>query len=264
MSDIGTNYRLGIEVLSPVHIGSGRPDLVDDLDYVRGRQIYVIDMERMLAELPADRWARAEEAAPLSTLLHADEYARYARYALNDPTGGAQRVTRIQEHIKDAHGRPYIPGSSLKGAIRTALAWSMLRGTETQVRSRQLAPNPRFADDPLEAELFGGNTRARNPRVDPNRDLLRVMHVADSRPMEGLELVQVTLHSLKDRAGGRELQSKGDRWGFFVEVLPAGAQLETTMRLDDYLLQPEIARFLGMGGKQDWVRGWLTYCNGFS
>lgn len=263
MSNMGTNYRLEIEVLSPVHIGSGRPDLVDDLDYVTARRIYVIDQERMLAGLPEDRWARAEEAEPLSRLLSADEYARFARYTLNDPTGGGP-VPRIQEHIKDALSRPYIPGSSLKGAIRTALAWSMLRDSGRRVQSQRLGRNPRFADDPLEGDLFG---RGKRPRVDPNRDLLRALHVVDSqaRPVEGhLELTQVVLYSLSGAPARAHLQSKGDRWSFFVEALAPGTKLQSTLRLDDYLLQPQIARHVGMSGKQDWVRGWLTYCNTLS
>jgi CRISPR-associated protein Csm5 len=264
VSEIGTNYRLEIEVLSPVHIGSGRPDLVDDLDYVTARQIHVIDQERMLAALPPERWARAEEASPLSQLLSANEYARFARYTLNDPTGGG-RVPRIIEHIKDVRGRAYIPGSSLKGAIRTALAWSMLRDSGKPVRSRELGRNPRFADDPLEAEFFG--RRAKSERVDPNRDVLRTLHVADSRalsPEGSLELAQVSLYSLRGAPERAQLRSKGDQWRFFVEVLTPGTRLQTSVRLDDYLLQPEIARYVGMTGKQGWVRGWLTYCNAFS
>jgi len=264
VSEIGTNYRLEIEVLSPVHIGSGRPDLVDDLDYVTAKQIYVIDQEQMLAALPPERWAQAEEAAPLSQLLSAAEYAPFARYTLNDPAGGG-RVPRIIEHIKDVRGRAYIPGSSLKGAIRTSLAWSMLRDSGKPVRSRELGRNPRFADDPLEAEFFG--RRAKSERVDPNRDVLRALHVADSRalsPEGGLELAQVSLYSLRGAPERAQLRSKGDQWSFFVEVLTPGTMLQTSVRLDDFLLQPEIARHVGMMGKQSWVRGWLTYCNAFS
>ena len=91
MRRIGTNYRLEIEVLSPVHIGSGRPDLVQDLDYVTARRIYVIDQEQMLAGLPPERWARAEEAEPLSRLLSVNEYTRFARYTLNNPVGVGDR-----------------------------------------------------------------------------------------------------------------------------------------------------------------------------
>jgi len=266
VSEIGTNYRLEIEVLSPVHIGSGRPDLVQDMDYVTARRIYVIDQEQMLAGLPPERWARAEEAEPLSRLLSADEYARFARYTLNDPTGNG-RVPRILEHIKDVHGWPYVPGSSLKGAIRTALMWSMLRDSGKRVRSGELGRNPRFADDPLEAEFFGRDVQARFPRVDPNRDLLRAMHVVDSQalpPESNMELAQVVLYSLSGAPEQAQLRSKGDQWCFFVEVLAPDTRLQTSVRLDDYLLQPQTARHAGMTGKQDWVRGWLTYCNTFS
>jgi CRISPR-associated protein Csm5 len=265
VSEIGTNYRLEIEVLSPVHIGSGRPDLMEDLDYVKARRIYVIDQERMFNELPPDRLARAEEATPLSRLLTADEYAKFARYALNDPTGGG-RVPRIREHIKDVYGRPYIPGSSLKGAIRTALAWGMLDQREGPVRSRELGRNPRFADDPLEAEFFG-HRRRRKDRVDPNRDLLRAMHVSDSEgvPLQNnLELTQVVLYSLSGPPAEARLESKGEAWRFFVETLRSGARLEFVLRLDEFLLKPSTAHHWGAAGKQDWVRRWMAHCNAFS
>jgi CRISPR-associated protein Csm5 len=259
-NDIGTDYPLEIEVVSPLHIGSGAPDLVDDLDFVRGRQIYVIDVDRVLAALPADRLGQAEAATPLSRLLNADEYAQYARYALNDPTAGRERVPNIRPHIKDTRGQPYIPGSSLKGAIRTALAWAMLRGTPADVQVGRLERNPRFADAPLEAQLFGSG----GTFLPPHQDLFRALAVADSRPADSVELAQVALHSLRDRGGKRELVSKGDRWSFFIEVVPQGATLETAVRLDDYLLDPQIIRRARLPQKQDWLRGWLTYCHAFS
>lgn len=253
---LSTRHRLEIQILSPMHIGSGHGPLVDDLDYVRGRQIFVIDQDRLFEGLDAKKLERAAAGEKLSRLMGVGEYAGYARYALNQP-GGVERVPQILDFVKTGASQPYIPGSSLKGAIRTALAWAMLKAKEIPVDKSDVGFNPRSADDPMMARLFGS---------DPNHDLLRVIQVADTMPVapgEGLELVQVQLYNLMGASGQAVFRPKKD-FEFFAETLRPGTVLGGELRLDEFLLTSPQARSLGFGRRAAYARDYMRHCNAFS
>jgi CRISPR-associated protein Csm5 len=202
VNTISTTQQIEIEVLSPLHIGAGGDNLLNDVDYVStNEKIYVIDEEAMFQALSSDRLKQAERATSLSQLLHHREYDQFARYVLDNPTGSG-RVSHMVRQMKTAYGAPYVPGSSLKGAIRTALFWAMLAEDRYGIEPDRLGKSPRFADDPLEKKLLA--PASRKPRVDPNRDILRAFQVKDSQAIsapDALTLLQVTLYSLRGRPG---------------------------------------------------------------
>jgi len=122
-------YEVQVEVLSPLHIGSGGAPLMPNLDYYEAEdRVVVVDPNAVVAELEEEVLQRLSDEFNLSTLVRllyerggADALARVARYTLPLlPEAG-----EIVPQLKDAFGNPYLPGSSLKGAWRTALAWAL-------------------------------------------------------------------------------------------------------------------------------------------
>jgi CRISPR-associated protein Csm5 len=109
---------------------------------------------------------------PLSSIREQATFngRRIVRYSL----AGIPK-NELYEQIKDIHDQIYIPGSSLKGALRSALAWDLFSlvpdGTIAQI------PNQRkkTADDQIDAFLFLGRGDA-NSTV---RDVLRTLHISD-------------------------------------------------------------------------------------
>lgn len=126
-----------------------------------------------------------------------------------------QRVTDIRPMIRNGMGQLYIPGSSIKGAIRTAIAYYLLKHAdkykvpkshqvseiEKQLRSK-LDNNKitNYNKSSLDDDLFidnlftnyslsyqGKNIQTRNIQ---NTDFLRAIKVSDSQP---LQKKQVTL-----------------------------------------------------------------------
>lgn len=73
---------------------------------------------------------RAQSAA-LSDQLMADDDLAYYRCAIN-----TDRQDQIKEQIKTANHELYIPGSSLKGALRTALAFQVLTKADEGFKKR--------------------------------------------------------------------------------------------------------------------------------
>jgi len=114
-------------------------------------------------------------------------------------------ITELHPMIRNGYGHHYIPGSSIKGAIRTAIAYHLLkhsdryrvpqtsRISEIENRLRQsmgdLKRRAKFADDRLFMdELFTNfgltyQGREVNSRPGPNTDILRAVLVSDSQPL---------------------------------------------------------------------------------
>lgn len=116
-----------------------------------------------------------------------------------------QRITDLRPMIRNGFGYHYIPGSSIKGAIRTAIAYHLLkhagkyqvpkqtRVSEIESRLRRslgdLKRKAKFADDSLFMdELFsnyGLTYKDQNFKVrqGPNTDIMRAVSVSDSEPL---------------------------------------------------------------------------------
>lgn len=223
---LGINYRLDIEVLTPLHIGNGVV-LKQDFDFaVTNELTYRLNEDVVLA----DRWPDDPTQQqiflnqPLARLLEPADYKahpEYFRYTLR----GKPTLREIREAIKDAQGRPYIPGSSLKGALRTAL---LRLQTDQRVFRRddfgraEKPADAKFADDRLEKELLGR---------DPNRDVLRALQVADSAP---LSTATLTLQPVQ-MVPGLTLD---------VEAIARGTRFTAGLRVDTWLLQQRARRGL--------------------
>jgi CRISPR-associated protein Csm5 len=186
------------------------------------------------------------------------------RYRLRPPSGVGAPLPNLEPPqilpvVKDARGRPYVPGSSLKGAIRTALAARLfaerknaLVANDVLARGRS---NPKAADDNIETAMFGR---------DPNHDLLRTLLVTDTASIApgsspetgGLALAVSGTYSIRqDR-----LQFKP---GFYValEVLLPKTQLSGSLRLDRYPFGPEAQQQLHYGQTQDWLADFPRLAN---
>ncbi len=216
---LGINYRLEIEVLTPLHIGSG-VTLKQGFDFeVRNNLTYRLNEDVILNDKWPDDPAqqRIFLNQPLANLLEPGDFAahpEYFRYTLR----GAPALKEIRECIRDAHGRPYIPGSSLKGALRTALLRA-LTGKRTFQRGdfgpSGKASEAKEAAKRLEQEQFGR---------DPNRDVLRAIHLSDSAPLSTAALTLQRVQMVP-------------KLNIDVEAIPRGARLTAALRIDTWLLE---------------------------
>ncbi len=221
---LGINYRLDIEVLTPLHIGNGVV-LKQDFDFaVANAQVYRLNENAILE----DRWPAdiAHQQAflnqPLADLLEAGDYRthpEYFRYTLR----GQPALREIREAIKDAQGRPYLPGSSIKGALRTAILRSL---TDKKVfRRDDFGP----AGSTAQAKKAGDHLESAELGRDPNRDILRALQVSDSRAAAtaalSLQRVQMV-----------------PKLNIDVEAIARGTRLTASLRIDSWLLEAQAER----------------------
>ncbi len=130
--------RYTLTCLSPVHVGTGRQFSKFDGVY-RDRRWYVVDLDAVLARgVDAHALARAmsERTFTWSAWLNERRIAPSEVAAYDLPCPQDPGDTPVREALKDAHGQPYLPGSSIKGAIRTAVLWQLMNG---DAQGRQFA-----------------------------------------------------------------------------------------------------------------------------
>lgn len=131
-------YEIILKPLSPIFIGSG--EKIGKKEYVYDTEkntVYIFDFLKLYDKLRQERLADRFE----SYLLEEDDillqewfeknkigkgtYKKWAEYKI-DSTYAKCNKYEIELFIRDPYGKVYVPGSSLKGAIRTALlAWEL-------------------------------------------------------------------------------------------------------------------------------------------
>lgn len=226
-----------LEIASPLHVGSGDVLGREDLVFERGAA-FVPDLNAYFRDNPdqIDTFVAAmEHGEPVSDFIN--EPGRYARYTL-DPwvDEGDLGNSEVSLAMKDAQSRPFIPGSTIKGFIRTALAHHAL----TTGGQSLDALDDRAVDD-----LF------RLGENDPEHDLLRCLTVRDSTPADtdALVLGEIKVYSLSE-AG--EMDAKF--WSNYAEFIEPGTTLTTDLAVDTSLLQ-EMRESFGESRKIEAVFG---------
>ena len=153
--------RIELKTLTPIHIGNGN-FLQNNADFVVYQEdensfINVIDPRKILA-LVGEEHLDSKNAQP-------DDYA------LRVITNFAEVKTSdtLKECLHNGMGLYYIPGSSIKGAIRTAVLSTLAKGKslESKIKDRNNKVNAKQ----IEKDFFGR---------DPNSDVFRFLQVGDA------------------------------------------------------------------------------------
>uniref|UniRef100_UPI0026349D42 type III-A CRISPR-associated RAMP protein Csm5 n=1 Tax=uncultured Thermus sp. TaxID=157149 RepID=UPI0026349D42 len=219
-------YRLELELLSPVHVGTG--ELYPAYAYVpdlHTKEVHLLDLSALLLSLPPE-WQNtllskvatgprgAQEAlrrlyqegripkeAVLRTIKASNAFLRTVSQAVEEA------LLEFRPLPQSPQG-PYLPGSSVKGALRTAWLFHTLveRGEEVvfqegrwQFRKARGEPQvipPKFKpksreelliNQHFEATVLGYLRPGKGGRPEPNlyADPFRAVRLTDSNPGEG-------------------------------------------------------------------------------
>jgi len=180
---------------TPVHIGTGIRYGPGEF-FVRPPMVCRVSAERMyraLSERRRKEFLREVEGRDfnLNRFLNKGEHEGIDRYALdNTNLVSVPNVKEIRECIKTGFDEPYIPGSSIKGAFRTALLWDVARNDPSFVdtirrdlRSDDKKMRGRIGKE-YESHVFSTKTKNDDPDGesddDPKYDLLKFLQVSDA------------------------------------------------------------------------------------
>jgi CRISPR-associated protein Csm5 len=235
-----TVYNVKLQTLSPVHIGDGN-ELRQGFDFmVRGNATYRLNEDAILqakeSQVQPDRSGHYPTPGALLTETDYDR-DEYFRYTLRGAARSGKADARVKSFIKDVYDRPYIPGSSLKGALRTALAWTGWSEVNLKLERGMIGTSRSWAGQRLERKIFG---------PDPNHDLLRALHVSDlfGPQQAGGGLMVVNAQVLTKRAAQSPIE---------LETLPGEVSFTGSITVDDALFAPFAERELGFGNRRHWL-----------
>lgn len=242
-----TLYDVTVTTLTPLHIGSGHM-LLNEYDYkVRNKKTWRINEDAWLEAQDADdpKLVETLSRTPPGQLLEAKDFTAgspYFRYTLNGQPRAEGAGAQLQELLKTVKDEAYLPGSSLKGAIRTALAWHGWQETNKKPNLRDLERNRQYAGRRIEQELMGR---------DPNHDLLRALQVSDSAPAGKDCFLVLNVQVITGGGLGSPIE---------LEAIQTDTPFTLTIKVDNRLLGHWAKQNrLKLGGNANWLANLPAY-----
>lgn len=189
-----------LETLTPVHIGTGQKYNRFEC-IVKGNKIFRVSFTDLIKTYPdkTETIINAAESGKLDILnaLQLDEtkITKYSLLNIHDYWQG-----EIKECVKTNNYLPYIPGSSLKGAVRTSLLWRYFRN------------NPSVFDklmSQLKFEMVRGKYNKKTlmnnfiqnvfnftkEKYTAQRDILKFVIISDFMPLKNVELLLTKINT---------------------------------------------------------------------
>jgi CRISPR-associated protein Csm5 len=207
-----------VEILTPIHIGDGLD--LDPLEYVITQNLYRIDLGTYLSSIPYEKKKSFEALLKAGTserlqLINIrrfikDNFSSATPYLWNADV--SLTVKKIyEERFEDIENqllispfarsadRPFLPGSSIKGVIRTALLnyWSKdVIKPKNPERSEEVEGEILNALD-LKPPRYGGDRPVYKYNID--KDIFRALRVEDLvLPTDGTFFAKVSNFNIKD------------------------------------------------------------------
>jgi CRISPR-associated protein Csm5 len=239
---LGEKIPCSIEVLTPVHIGSG-VKLAEGIDFIKtDYSVHILSQAELMKYL---------EDNP-------DEMERFidGKYKLNNlqriPEGrkfnvNTKGLREILEFVRNGNGKPYIPGSSIKGAMRTILLKKrfdeLSESQKNDLLKKVSNTKKEWAANPIVEYLLGKSS---------NENLMRTLEIFDS-DFENVELEKIFILTLRNQNGssygwkkmGRDVPSQDDPKNatpIFAETLPTGSIGYFSISLNTFLMEDTSAQ----------------------
>lgn len=261
MSEYLKTYKLKFHTLGPVFIGSGGK--IGKKDYILDRgEAHVPNLMKMYSGIKQMKLEKSFEAFyfdgskyknNLAEWMHSNniqkkDYMPWVSYSLSFADVKREEKQRppqeIMTFIKDAYGLPYVPGSSIKGAIRTAVLTGLIlqngkimKDYASKVQEEIDKPksgsraNKNFLNreiKDIETVFFNRLGRDKERKSNAVNDMLAGVIVSDSKPLSVDDLVlcqKVDLDTDKDV----------NNLPILRECIRPGVDIECTMTIDTSL-----------------------------
>ena len=212
------HFEFQLVLKGPVHIGNG--EKYGKKDYFQnGDNVAVLNVSSFIQKLSPEEFEsycsflqNQECDADLQSFLKRNNLLSKAvksvAYSVATPLararGGAIKYHDIAIFVKDAYGCPYVPGSSVKGAIRTALLTSLIKANPAL--RKQYDSSLTHVKSPRNADRGLVHSALWVEQPDPcdesiKNDIMKYVHVSDSAPLSVEDLVFVKKYdkfSIKD------------------------------------------------------------------
>ena len=242
-------YKATLTAKGPVFVGDGKDFSKKEYIIAKDKdKVNILNMNKFYGFLYKKKLANSFEKfmldknqKNLSTYLKDNnlfnDALKFVWYSLNLDTRDFKGL-EIKTFIKDSYGNPYIPGSSLKGAIRTVLATAHIAENETQreqFRQNLLNELPdktsrnrylQNAAKHIENKIFRKLNRENTKPDDAVNDIMQGVIVGDSEP---LSISNLTLSQKLDL----RLDGKKNKLNILRESLKPGTKIVFPLTIDE-------------------------------
>lgn len=202
---------LTLTTRGPLHVGSG--NVCAKTDYLfdpRSETVRMIDPEALFRWLSARRLADRYERFILSgdtrmfqffrdcgiTDRELDSLCLY-RVSAADALDDTHSLKELHTFIRDAGNRVYIPGSSVKGALRTVILAALIAGEKkgewpsADLKKREKARQMQTLEGKYLNTVALKRDRSGNIANDPVNSILRGLSISDSEPVPDADIILV-------------------------------------------------------------------------
>lgn len=234
-----------IETLSKIHIGNGTFLQKGNDFIVEDGIISVLSVEslgKIIGSKPEaiQLWTEAINHGTAESFVNSRmeglPRSAYAKRQIECLTELDGRQNTLKECMHDGMGRPYIPGSSIKGAIRTALMATLARKRITD-RLRQEKDRRKWKDIVMGMERevlhFDGLTKSGKKDTGPSTDMFRFLKTGDAFFDRGVEVavnqINLNISERKSLLDTRKQQA--------VEAIKEGVSSQFRMNVDGLFYQ---------------------------
>jgi len=229
------SLRLEITGISPVFIGSG--DLYSQLDYiVEDQKVHLLNFNALLGDIPLnliddltknilDNFSNNRWEGDVKAFLEEYDLDWRKHVEQSHDLIGEIGKNELHQFIKTSD-RLYIPGSSVKGAIRTCILFSILTNNPT-FRNREESNVLRYFNDRSIRQLIGTSAK---------EDLLRALIISDlhlSDPKNNTKIVESSVY---------HLENKESTIPIFYEVLDKGFRGSGSIKIDKNLIESDVLK----------------------
>lgn len=232
------SYDLRLTTLSPIHIGSGKSynccEFVPAKAKSKGQIVKIIkrvNLTNYYSSLSDDRKDTFLASLTNSNfeLKQFDKKIKkdFVRYQCID-NSRVDFINEVQEHIKTSD-KLYIPGSSIKGAIRTAIFYDLLTEEDMDKIGRDISSNRRnnsfLSNDLLKKHFTSGFGN------DAQYNIFRFMQVADTTTTNLPRIEQVlAVMATDDRRKNQFYSRHGKVVKSYLETIGANKNLEQLIK----------------------------------
>ena len=279
------NYKVILTTLSPVFIGNGNS--IDKSEYIYddiNRQVVIFKRKDLLTGLMQMNLLNKYCDAVLKPKFNLRDFfydnnikhSRYNKWISHRidssvVVDGKHSLKNILCFVKDAYGLPYIPGSSLKGAIRTAMLNSRIAkmnlNGELEDEKLQVLHIPENKKDytrktflrkevnNIEAKAFNTLNKPNTNKKDAVNDIFSEMWISDSEPIENCEMI------LSDKV---DVTLKGEEKpvsSVVRECLPPNTKITFTLSIDSDYFSVENIKACIAERFENYRKNYLNYFN---
>ncbi|RCK71574.1 MAG: CRISPR-associated protein, Csm5 family [Ignavibacteriae bacterium] len=254
--------KVKIKTLTPIHIGTGKK--LGSLEFLDNKRINYDRLFELIAEEKQEKFFEWIDQNPSIT---ANEIIK--RFQLNKAkvlnkcglysiSGSFQQ--NLNEGIKDSNNEFFIPGSSLKGSLRTSLMYKVLLNSlnktflfnflDELIKEAYRVKNDlkkikdllKKADDELERKVFiCGVQKEKNNKTeiiydDQKYDLLKLVRISDTSSIstyDNGEISELQVYALKDNKPHKlKIRDKFTVVPIYVESIKEYVELEFDISID--------------------------------